>query len=299
MPDQPSGHNPAGDTDGQPPPPPPVEPTIEQRVMALESKSYAYTTKDDTSKEMKREFRLVEIFTIATNVILAVVGIFALHAYYGQLGAMQGQLDEMSRQFPEIQKSANAAADAAIADKMQAANAEIFFRVDERAWVEIEKVEKIDTFPPDPPFATIFKYSFSVKNFGKTVAKDVRIRLDNMNGETAFESNQRAIRMYQDSLWRDGKSGRRIVTPDKPGPQTIVPSGAFTIPVYSVGQEPTQSGGKFTYGFMLGRIDYTDAFETNHWVRFCFMIVNSKGELGHCQYGNDEDHNPEKEPLPH
>ena len=77
--------------------------------MALESKSHAHAIQDDSAKEMEREFRVVELFTIATNVILAIVGIFALHAYYGQLGAMQGQLAQMSQQLPEIQKSADAA----------------------------------------------------------------------------------------------------------------------------------------------------------------------------------------------
>jgi hypothetical protein len=28
------------------------------------------------------------------------------------------------------------------------------------------------------------------------------------------------------------------------------------------------------------------------------MIMNAKGEVGHCQYGNEEDNNPEKSPVP-
>ena len=51
--------------------------------------------------------------------------------------------------------------------------------------------------------------------------------------------------------------------------------------------------GAYKYGYMLGRIDYIDAFNVDHWVHFCFMIMNNKGELGHCQYGNDEDSNQE------
>jgi hypothetical protein len=113
MPDQISGKNPAGNPDGDPPPPPPSETTIEQRVVALESKSHTHAAQEDSAKEMKREFRMVEVVTIATNVILAIVGIFALRAYYGQLGVMQGQLDQMTKQFPEIQKSSQAAKDSA------------------------------------------------------------------------------------------------------------------------------------------------------------------------------------------
>jgi hypothetical protein len=177
-------------------------------------------------------------------------------------------------------------------------NAEIFFRADERAWVEIDKVEKADTYPPEPPFATIFKYSFSLKNFGKTVAREVKIHIENFDQDGTFESNKKAIRMTQDSLFKDSKSGKRVIFPNKPGPQSIAPNATFTIPVYSGGQEPRLIGKNYMYGFMVGRIDYVDAFDTQHWVRFCFMIMNAKGEVGHCQYGNEEDNNPEKSPVP-
>ena len=49
-------------------------------------------------------------------------------------------------------------------------------------------------------------------------------------------------------------------------------------------------------GVILGRIDYLDAFNARHYMRFCYFIANAKGELGHCKYGNDDDKNPEPNP---
>ena len=248
---------------------------------------------------------------VCTFIIMLATIAYALIAKW-QLGAMKGQLEQMKgtsgqttellslyrKQLEQLTNQATNTHTLAAAAHTQSADAEIFFRADERAWVEIEKIEKADTYPPSPPFATIFKYSFSVKNFGKTVARDVKIHIENIDQDGTFESKKRPIRMLQDSLFRDSKSGRRVIPPVKPSPQSIAPNGQFTVPVYSGGQEPRLIGGRYMYGFMLGRIDYVDAFDTQHWVRFCFMIMNAKGEVGHCQYGNEEDNNPEKLPTP-
>lgn len=63
--------------------------------------------------ELAREFRWVEGFQIGTNLLLAAVGLTALWIYYGQLKVMRGQLGEIIKQYPEIQKSADAAKSAA------------------------------------------------------------------------------------------------------------------------------------------------------------------------------------------
>jgi hypothetical protein len=56
----------------------------------------------------------------------------------------------------------------------------VFFRTDERAWVEIGRIEIVATYPPESTFGTIFKYGFYPKNDGKTVARDVRINITNL-----------------------------------------------------------------------------------------------------------------------
>jgi hypothetical protein len=49
-----------------------------------------------TASELAREFRWVEVASLAVNGFLAIIGIVALCIYGGQLRVMRGQLDEMA-----------------------------------------------------------------------------------------------------------------------------------------------------------------------------------------------------------
>ncbi|HYB61020.1 MAG TPA: hypothetical protein VEH50_06035 [Methylomirabilota bacterium] len=167
------------------------------------------------------------------------------------------------------------------------------FRMDERAWVEIGNIEKT-VFPPRPPFGTFFSFAIYAKNVGKTVATDVRIHIDETQGDPSLSDNEKAIRMFQDQLFLKQGTNERSVTPNKPGPQTLAPEATSAVPIYAGGQEPRKwPNGTFTYSFILGRIDYVDAFRTPHWKHLCFIITDRRGDLAHCQYGNDEDNNLE------
>src|ERR1035437_922051 len=51
------------------------------------------------------------------------------------------------------------------------------FRIDERAWVEIEPIKPILLMPSDTPNAgALFTCDIYPKNFGKTVATDILVR---------------------------------------------------------------------------------------------------------------------------
>jgi len=171
-------------------------------------------------------------------------------------------------------------------------------RMDQRAWVVIDSIEKTATFPPNPPFGTIFKFSIFPKNVGKTVARDVRIHSENPDASASFMENRHAILMSEDQLFHLSGTNKRAVMPDNPGPQALAPKAQSPVPVFSGGQEPKRySDGQFRYSFILGRIDYTDAFGVSHWTHFCYFISNSRGELANCKYGNDQDSNGEKVPV--
>jgi hypothetical protein len=110
--------------------------------------------------------------------------------------------------------------------------------------------------------------------------------------------DRNAILMSQDQLFRISGTNKRAIMPDNPGPQALAPGAQSPVPVFSGGQEPKRySDGNFRYSFILGRIDYIDAFETEHWTHFCYFVANSRGELANCKYGNDQDSNPEKMPA--
>jgi hypothetical protein len=177
----------------------------------------------------------------------------------------------------------------------QADNAETFFRTDERARVVIGKVDAT-IYPPDPPFGTTFGFSFYPKNVGKTVANSVRILVIQAMDEGALMSSKSGILRSQDQLYRQSGTNKRSKIPDKPGPQSLAPAEQSTAPVEIGGSEPKQlATGVFWYNYILGRIDYTDAFGVPHWTHFCF-VVYPRGKPVHCEYGNDKDSNPEPTP---
>jgi uncharacterized repeat protein (TIGR01451 family) len=157
-----------------------------------------------------------------------------------------------------------------------------------RARVEISKLEKVLTIPPIPPFGTAFKYAITLKNAGNVVAKNVKFHIDNVDADTSLDGMGKGIRMYQDQQFHEMSTGKRATSPDRPAPKTLAPGEMFPVPLYTAGQEPRRYGDNFRYTFLIGRIDYDDGRE-KRWSRFCFLITNSRGDLGHCQFGNDDD----------
>src|ERR1700721_1730378 len=89
---------------GQPPSQPPVIPPAPLQGPDDDSKRKADTTKNEAD-ELAREFRTAEKWVIGTNIILAIIGTIALCIYHGQLEVMRGQLGDIVKQFPEIQKT--------------------------------------------------------------------------------------------------------------------------------------------------------------------------------------------------
>jgi hypothetical protein len=68
------------------------------------------------------------------------------------------------------------------------------FRVDERAWVEIDSVSK-SADPPLQGFPPTFRYRVFLKNVGKTVAKDAVLRRVSSLGQPP---NLRGVQMTQE-----------------------------------------------------------------------------------------------------
>ncbi len=105
MPDEKDGYGPAGNPNGDSSPPPPSEPTIEQRVMALESKSHAHD-KNEHSGDHAAVVRKGEAWLIGINgfALLASIGIGIIYIL---------QLRQMTKATTASACAANAARDAA------------------------------------------------------------------------------------------------------------------------------------------------------------------------------------------
>ena len=152
------------------------------------------------------------------------------------------------------------------------------FRTDERAWIEIETVK---------PRIIPFQYEVFIRNVGKTVARDIVLkRLTMMDGNTGA-MKARAIQRAQDTMLVE-----KSEIPALPMPTSLAPNTAPMIPFRIGGAAP--NAGYFQH--MLGRIDYNDVFGVPHWIKFCFVIIDSNGNVQYCETGNEEDRNLEIQP---
>lgn len=167
------------------------------------------------------------------------------------------------------------------------------FRVDQRAWIEIQPSQPTLKSPASDRFGALFTYNIFPKNVGKTAAYDITAKATRgapmsalALGDNADEiaSHQRmlqanALGMPEDFIFR------RV-------PRMLGPGEISNAPFDMYGQEPQ----KGFYQFLIGRVDYADAFQVQHWVTFCFFIADGKGKIQYCKYGNDTDRNPEVPP---
>jgi hypothetical protein len=159
------------------------------------------------------------------------------------------------------------------------------FRIDERAWIEIDSIKKTIN-PPMQGFPQSFRYDVYLKNVGKTKAKGITLRKVTAFGRTFTESDARMAQEHL--LMPDPKDATSI--PAYPIPRVIAPNTVVVIPFTLDGAVP-QYDNYFRYP--MGRIDYTDDFGIPHWMKFCFIVANTAGDLRYCEHGNEEDSNPE------
>jgi hypothetical protein len=88
MPDQQSSQGPSGNPDKQPFSPPPIEPTIEQRIMALEANSCT-DAKNDKSDSLVKVVKTSELWMIGINGLTFIATIFIAYIYFQQLSQMR------------------------------------------------------------------------------------------------------------------------------------------------------------------------------------------------------------------
>jgi hypothetical protein len=177
------------------------------------------------------------------------------------------------------------------------------FKLDERAWIELETINVIHQERQKV-------YEFYPKNVGKTVAHDVEMKLTNFVAEpgslpnsvidcihwvwqpNASISKTQKVERTTGTKWCNGvaqdelsgvarvKEGR-IPSVIAQNEKVITPWVVFTI-------EPLLEREA---NFFVGRIDYVDNFGIAHWKKFC--IYEELNEFLSCKTGNEEDENPE------
>jgi hypothetical protein len=153
------------------------------------------------------------------------------------------------------------------------------YRLDERAWVEIEpvKAQNIE--------GKRFDFSIIPKNIGKTAARNVSFRVAAGSSVEDEADDEKELAFERE---RFEKELKKELKASKSG-NVLVPNSEPPVPLNFRGH----ARGEKNFYTVVGLFNYVDQFDVPHWKTFCLSATEKPGELEYCTYGNDEDNNPE------
>jgi hypothetical protein len=301
---------------------PPIDPPIlrstDQQIPSTADEENSSTAQNSTAK-LEKDIRKGESWLIGIGAASVIVNIVIAYFYFSQLALMRtateastraanlaadsfeisdGNFERMMiqtiRQTASQIKSARAAKDASDTASGTLAQSIESFRIDERAWVEIEPIKPTFLVGPimGPDSGATFTCDIYLKNLGKTVASEISVRAADMMSIDGFDNNRDVIRRTQDNIPATIPNGRV--------PRVLAPNAVAPAPFRLTCQAPQVFGKSGHEGihYLIGRVDYCDQFRVKHSMRFCSFVVNDRGEIWSCQEGNDEDRNSESVPDP-
>jgi hypothetical protein len=253
MPNKDNSENPSGDTDHQsptlgPPPRPPQQGQVREPTYNDSADS------QEDSKELAREIHWVEKATMLSQFILAVIGVFALVVYHGQLSVMQRQLDEMK----ESTKAAKASIDLTNESLLR----------DKRSWVGIstDPVPMLLRFVIDPKSRNYeIQWYFLIHNFGPGVAINVVENFEVANKHTLNKSFAETCEIAEKHY------GKRTDSDIHDG-YVLFPGQQIGVPGTELGNmEQLHSDGA---AYVVGCILYEDQFGKRHKTTTCLQTLN-------------------------
>jgi hypothetical protein len=159
------------------------------------------------------------------------------------------------------------------------------FRIDERAWIEIDRIERTQVSVKGGNFGAAFRYRLYPRNVGKTEAHGIVVNAArNMQTSISLESDADGMERTQGAILLNALP--REVR-ENPIPKVIAPNTSTVFPFVMDGQEPQIFVKDEWVSYLIGRIDYMDVFGMRHWMKFCFYVADSNGNLWNCHEGND------------
>jgi hypothetical protein len=228
-------------------------------------------------------------FTKRIEIGVAVTGLLVLLVYTIYTGLMYGANE----------KSANAAKSAAETAQRTLEQSIEAFRIDERAWVEIEPIKPV-LLDNNPKFGATFTCDIYPRNVGKTVATDIVVKAQEQFSSELFGKNKVMMDSVQDKYLLDKTpqmgTNDTVHVPKNPVPKVLAPNSTSAAPFRLTCQAPQVFSGHQSIHYMVGRIDYCDQFRVKHWLKFCYFVVNARGKIWNCEEGNVEDRNSETHP---
>jgi hypothetical protein len=152
--------------------------------------------------------------------------------------------------------------------------------------------------PADEKFPSLFVCEIFLKNLGKTAARDVSVKAKETSGPEGYGDRADILANFQDKFllnqFKVSGTDNPVIVPKNPVPKVLAPNSASPVPFRLTCAAPkVYPGGLQWMNYMIGRVDYCDQFKVKHWLKFCFYVVNARGEVWACQAGNDEDRNTE------
>jgi hypothetical protein len=261
------GDNPTDRERPDPDPKTPMPPAAPAQGEVAKDSEATSENQQETAKELAREFRWIEVGTLIINGVLAIVGIIALCIYHGQLEVMRGQLGEISKQYPELVKSAAAAKDAS--DLARHA-----MHIDQRSWLSMKATsEPLGTYVAGQKF----DIRIHTKNSGRTPAINVK--------EATFRFYSPKIKgafPYPSFTYKDTDYvSYGSIAPD---------SESFSDFDFGILSEKAaeQIRTEQIRVYLYGRVEYSDVFGRPHWLNYCQFLL-SGGAYGICPIHNDSD----------
>jgi hypothetical protein len=242
----------------------------------------------DDFEYLGRRQSVFRIFTLAEWVMALLCVVIAATAVAGVFVAIQGPPQGLVDAAERHGFAHSAGRDhPALQAGKPAVDAKSLFNPEDRAWLEVGHIDEAIA-SPDQLSGGHFQYGVYPKNVGKSVANDVLVLALEATDGASFMSNRQSIKTHQDQLFFASGANKR--SQGGPGPESLAPGEQGAVGAYAAGSEPKRlPDGFLVYSYILGRIDYIDVFGEPHWTHFCFYVLNAKGELGSCAYGNDKD----------
>lgn len=174
------------------------------------------------------------------------------------------------------------------------------FRIDERPWVQIGRIESEPSSSGDP---ALYVFRIYLQNAGKTAAYDISAQIVAASGTGAYRADH--VRRVMESTFSGDTSlkdarGRPLapVERDEAVPQSLAPLSTATAPLVGPAIEtaPFPQGSavsgsdldKMPISMLLGKVRYSDTFRVAHWTTFCLVIVKG-GKTIPCLAGNETD----------
>jgi hypothetical protein len=302
MADEQHGDSPAGNTENNPPSPIPAQPAPEQAEVGGDTKQPT-EEKEGKTLELIQTPPLIEILTLFVQASLAVIAVFALCIYQGQLKAMMGQLDQMKsasaqtaklldlykEQLAQLTKQAGDTHDLAVAAGKQAAaskqaakssliqaitaqKSEALLAAQIMPNVILQKLELTEPLSSDHPVQVMNTYI----NEGGSVAYDVQAR-----------STQQSIIDGSAPVWEFKEiSGSTVSVPAQ---NTFNNPDMFVPPIPPIQLAQIHDGSRKFY--ILGEVIYSDFTHKIHHNFYCGeLVLNSPiGYFRGCKYTKPSD----------